>query len=366
MSRLSELMRTLGMLPPRRLDDLVADRKAPLVLHVGPHKTGSTSIQVFCEQNRQQLAEAGFWYPKAGILNSQHLVLPACYLGSHAIIPKSILGGCPKEIVASIAAEVPDGLTPLLSSEVFWELFCHEADAFQSALAVLGQRYRVVIAFVDRPVTERSWSAIKHLSRLGYAFDPVANFHVDQERQRRSMKRLAKMDCPVIRVPYDPANCISPFLDCLSSQLLSRPTVERPQLDALMQQCRDTSLNQRENTAPPDRWLVAFAMEFSRRLMVTRGEGSKVEDSVVAFLQQVLAIGNELESTRRLPDEDVVFRRALEANGSPGCLLMPSEVAAWESICKHPAVQLSAMRTGCVDELGAIRSQPRPQQRVAA
>ena len=366
MSRLSELMRTLGMLPPRRLDDLVSERKAPLVLHVGPHKTGSTSIQVFCERNREQLAEAGFWYPKAGILNSQHLVLPACYLGSHAIIPKSILGGCPEEIVASIAAEVPEGLTPLLSSEVFWELFCRKADAFQSALAVLGRRYRVIIVFVDRPVTERSWSAIKHLSRLGYAFDPVASFHAGLERQRRSMNRLGNIACPVIRVPYDPADCISPFMECLSSQLLSRQTVERPQLNALMQQCRDTSLNQRENTSPSDRWVVAFAMEFSRRLMVTRGEGSKVEDSLVAFLQQVLAIGNELESTRRLPDEDVVFRRAVKANGSPGGLLMPTEVAAWESICKHPAVKLAAMRTGCVDELGAVRSQPRPQHQVAA
>jgi len=366
MNRFSELMCTLGTRVPRRLGARAFNRKSPLVLHVGPHKTGSTSIQVFCEQNREQLAEAGFWYPRAGILYSQHLVLPACYLGSHAIIPESILGGCPEEIVASIVAEVPGGLTPLLSSEVFWELFCHDAESFQSVLAVLGRRYRVIVAFVDRPVTERSWSAIKHLSRLGYAFDPVANFHVDQERQRRSMSRLANMDCPVIRVPYDAANCIAPFLESLSSPLLSRQAVQRPQLNALAQQCGDTSLNQRENTSPPDRWLVAFAMEFSRRLMATRGEGTKVEDSVVAFLQQALAIGNELESTRWLPDEDVVFRRAVEANGTPCCLLTPAEVAAWESICKHPAVQLAAMRTGCVDELTAVRSQLRPQHRVAA
>ena len=369
MNRLSELMRTLGTLVTCRLGAPVFHRKAPLVLHVGPHKTGSTSIQIFCERNRQQLANAGFWYPRAGILNSQHLVLPACYLRSHAIIPESMLGGCPEEIVDNIAAEVPQGLTPLLSSEVFWELFGRDADAFKSVLTTLGKRYRVIIAVVVRPATERSWSAIKHLSRLGHAFDPVATFHVGQKRQQRSLKKLGRIGYPLIRISYDHADCISPFLKSLWSQHLSRQTIQRPQLDVLLQTCRDTSLNLRENISPPDRWLVAFSTEFSRRLMATRGKGTKVEKPILTFLEDVVEIGKKLESTSQLPDEDIVFRRAVHAakvSGSLVCLLNPTEVAAWESICEHPAVQLAAIRTGCVEELRAVSSRPRHQHRLAA
>jgi hypothetical protein len=83
------------------------------------------------------------------------------------------------------------------------------------------------------------------------------------------------------------------------------------------------------------------------------------------FVRQVLAIGSELESTRLLPDEDVVFHRVVEASGRLTCVLSPKEVLAWESVCQHPAIQLAAMRTGCVAELKAV-SQSTGQLRMAA
>ena len=123
MSRLSKVVRTLGRLVSRRPLRTSPGSKTPLFLHVGPHKTGTTAIQLFCERNRNELAKAGFWYPKAGLASGQHMVLPGCYISHHPHIPESLLGGSPEKIVADIAAEVPRGLTPVMSSEVYWELF---------------------------------------------------------------------------------------------------------------------------------------------------------------------------------------------------------------------------------------------------
>ena len=38
-----------------------------LLLHIGTHKTGTTSIQRFCGANRDALRERGIWYPPADV-----------------------------------------------------------------------------------------------------------------------------------------------------------------------------------------------------------------------------------------------------------------------------------------------------------
>jgi len=365
MSRLSKVIRPLGSLVSRRPLRTSPGSKTPLFLHVGPHKTGTTAIQLFCERNRNELAKAGFWYPKAGLASGQHMVLPGCYISHHPHIPESLLGGSPEKIVADIAAEVPRGLTPVMSSEVYWELFCNQPDAFESVLEVLGRRYHVHVVVVERPVVERVWSAIKFKSRLGFAFDPVADFVALQGVYTHAQERLAKIDCPVIRVPYDEADCISPFLRSLSSQLVLRQTVQPRILDALVERCRAASSRLRENVAPSEPWLVAFTLEFSRRLLMAGESSGTYRSHIAAFLRDVMSIGNGLESIRLLPDEDGVFQRVVGASTFSAGLLTPVEVRAWESICGHPSIHKVAMRTGCAGELRAV-GQLRTRYRNAA
>lgn len=365
MSRLSKVIRTLGRLVSRRPLRTSTESKTPLFLHVGPHKTGTTAIQLFCERNRNQLAKEGFWYPKAGLASGQHMVLPGCYISHHPHIPESLLGGSPEKIVADIAAEVPRGLTPVMSSEVFWELFCNQPDAFESVLEVLGRRYHVHVVVVERPIVERVWSAMKFKSRLGFAFDPVVDFVALQGVYTHAQERLAKIDCPVIRVPYDEADCISPFLRSLSSQLVPRQTVQPRMLDALVERCRATSSRLRENVAPSEPWFVAVTLEFSRRLLMAGESSGKCRSRIAAFLRDVMSIGNRLEPIRLLPDEDAVFHRVVEASNTRSGLLTPVEVRLWEAICGHPIIQNLAMRTGCAGELRSV-CQPRTRYRDAA
>ena len=365
MSWLSTVIRTVirrgpGLPVPRGSAD-----RPPLVLHIGPHKTGTTAIQLFCERNRKALSKAGFWYPEVGIFSGQHMRLPGCYIRHHACIPQPLLGGCPEEIVASMSAEAPRGLTSVMSSEVFWELLCYQPEAFESAVSMLEQRYRVHILVVERPIHDRVWSAIKFSSRLGLAIDPVGDFSAAFEFESRAQKTLNEMDVPVIRVSYDGADCITPFLNALPSPCLSRQTVRPSKLKKLVQKVQGASSTLRENVAPTEPWYVAFTMEFSRRLMAARGRSQEYDGRIATFLQDAMAIGSELESTRRLPDEDMVFQRVLEAAGSLPSLLTPAEVQAWETLCRHPGVQLAAMRAGCLDAWGAV-SQTRSLQRRAA
>lgn len=48
-----------------------------LILHIGTEKTGTTTIQHFCHQNRELLEEQGFYYPKIGFCDFAHFSLVA-------------------------------------------------------------------------------------------------------------------------------------------------------------------------------------------------------------------------------------------------------------------------------------------------
>ncbi len=60
-------------------------RLKSLYLHVGTHKTGSTSIQSFMDDNRAELARRGLLYPRVGLENGAHHRLAwATGTGAHA------------------------------------------------------------------------------------------------------------------------------------------------------------------------------------------------------------------------------------------------------------------------------------------
>jgi len=99
--------------------------------------------------------------------------------------------------------------------------------------------------------------------------------------------------------------------------------------------------------------------------MAAKESSGKYHGRIAAFLRDVMAIGNGLESIRLLPDEDVVFRRVFEASNTRAGLLSPVEVRVWEAVCGHPAIQKLAIRTGCAGELMAV-CQPGFRSRDAA
>lgn len=365
MSHLSAFIRTLAGRGQHRSIEAPSDRKPTLLLHVGPHKTGTTAIQLFCEKNRHLLAKAGFWYPTSGLHSGQHSMLPASQYSHHPFMPQNQVGCDPQAIVKAMQAETPPEQSLLLSSEVFWELLVDLPDKCASLLAMLGRTYHVHIILVQRPDSERTRSIIKHWARIGMAMDAAAGFKNCQEVYRQARTRLAEIGCPVTEIAYDQNDCIAPFLETLSSQFMPGQVAQRLQLGDLIRRCRIAAATHRENVAPSDPWFAAFTIEFSRRLLATTVLSRAYDDRMASLLHEIRNLGAAIESIRRLPDENTVFERVVKANGAPGCLLTPTELQAWESICTHPDVQLAAGRVGRGDELRAVLRLTSQQRRAA-
>ncbi len=52
-----------------------------LIIHTGWHKTGTSSLQGFCEENRERLAEIGLLYPRSGIGNIEFKSVDTAFCG---------------------------------------------------------------------------------------------------------------------------------------------------------------------------------------------------------------------------------------------------------------------------------------------
>lgn len=97
-----------------------------LTIHVGTHKTGSTSLQAFCFNNKQRLQGLGYYYPTSGSYfgkNSGHSWLAYALAGRRpvwlppeAAVPEPT--ACVQEIRDHIAASRADHV--LISSEHFF------------------------------------------------------------------------------------------------------------------------------------------------------------------------------------------------------------------------------------------------------
>ncbi len=108
-----------------------------MVVHIGEHKTGTTSIQYFLHAERSAVARLGYYYPEVGLAEHQHAGWPVAHLGGHKIMPRDHPGLTSDELLERLATELPAGLTPVLSSEVYWELLDSLPKLFDEAMAVL-------------------------------------------------------------------------------------------------------------------------------------------------------------------------------------------------------------------------------------
>ncbi|MEM8790444.1 MAG: hypothetical protein AAGE80_02405 [Pseudomonadota bacterium] len=91
-----------------------------IVLHIGTHKTGTTSIQRFAARHRKALLEAGLYYPCYSEIGR-----PAHY--AHLDVAKAIMGSPTRlgvdglaEFATQVRAKSHNNAVTLISSEPFW------------------------------------------------------------------------------------------------------------------------------------------------------------------------------------------------------------------------------------------------------
>jgi hypothetical protein len=151
-------------------------------IHIGTHKTGSTSLQHFFLQNRLNLIKQGFLYPEIGIKNAgHHKIAWVARNGNESNRLKNIIARI------KIQAERADCENVILSSEEFE--FVHHLEPLKAALA--GHHCKIIV-FIRRQDTllESEYNQHVKMPSIKYA-DSIFKFHFDHDfSQRFNYKHL--------------------------------------------------------------------------------------------------------------------------------------------------------------------------------
>jgi hypothetical protein len=76
-----------------------------LLLHVGLHKTGTTTVQACLSASAQALKGHGILYPSTGLWADQHALIPCCLLAGHPVLDASGCSGSLESYLASLKVE---------------------------------------------------------------------------------------------------------------------------------------------------------------------------------------------------------------------------------------------------------------------
>jgi hypothetical protein len=129
---------------------------ATTVVHIGLHKTGTTSVQSYFMRYRAELAANGLYYPESGCVTPEgaHHNIYRYYSKAAAeskrFNPK--LGGLP-ELRAELASVDPKSHV-LISSEGFWVLARDEPEQFRKFATEIGQQRELMFLVTWRSADE--------------------------------------------------------------------------------------------------------------------------------------------------------------------------------------------------------------------
>ena len=112
-----------------------------IFLHIGLNKSGSSSIQSFCNEHRSTLREHGLDYPSVGIHDAAHYGVSKRLIGRPDAQQVPDADGLEKSVRSSLAA----GRKVLLSSEYFFLASDSEVARIREFLGEFGVACRIVV-----------------------------------------------------------------------------------------------------------------------------------------------------------------------------------------------------------------------------
>ncbi len=168
-----------------------------VLLHVGPPKTGTTSIQHFLFGNRASLEARGFYVPLAGSRGYQHIDLPLCFR-PHGKNLERLTGidasqiDAQRQIMTTAFAEeiagVGGGDTLLISSEHLFGGAPSVIDAYRQFFAPYAERFESLMylrrqdRWIASSVLQRRKSGVR--SDAGLILGPDSGFVSPQAFER--------------------------------------------------------------------------------------------------------------------------------------------------------------------------------------
>lgn len=334
------------------------DTRPVLVLHVGMHKTGSTSLQDFLSAHVGQLAAAGFVYPEVARFGNQHAALPAAYMDQHPALPSSLLNRDPQSVLQEILESVPGDANVLLSSEVFWELATYLRPAYSALVDLLRQHWDVRTLYVARDPHQKAWSSIKHMAREGRAFDPIETYRADVGATVETERYIRDTDPTAVRIPYDGDDTVKAVLAALAGH---EPPCIAP-LDDAQRAALRTMIGSRGPQRRRDRGnrdfsspvSAAVTMAISETLSL-RAPTHTVPLTSLARLHLALFRTPAIGAVNGLPMSQDLESRVQRAAHGP--ILTQSEHRALTALMRDHRVRARAALSGCTRTLRAITTE---------
>lgn len=179
-----------------------------LLLHVGLHKTATTSFQGFLHRHDEVLASCGCLYPRtARAPGPQHALLPGCYFPNHPFLPKDrslSVDHYLNQLVEELD-RAPYWLC-VISSEVFTELLNVDRAATRDLIVKLSGHFeRVQLLLTLRDLPQLAYSDLKNRLRdisLGlrreFAFAAPMFFVKIEQAKRRECDMWRALGCPIV------------------------------------------------------------------------------------------------------------------------------------------------------------------------
>ncbi len=184
-----------------------------LLLHVGLHKTATTSFQGFLHRHDEVLASCGCLYPRtARAPGPQHALLPGCYFPNHPFLPRDrslSVDHYINQLVEELD-RAPYWLC-VISSEVFTELLNADRAATRDLIVKLSGHFeRVQLLLTLRDLPQLAYSDLKNRLRdisLGLrreiAFSAPTFFVKIEQAKHRECDKWRELGYPVVEKSMD-------------------------------------------------------------------------------------------------------------------------------------------------------------------
>lgn len=132
--------------------------KTRVILHIGPHKTGTTYLQKMLYENSEALNQLGVNYVSEGIAKGY---------GHHGIAEEFISSGVSPTLEAA-ARSFSKWSINIISSESFDRLNAHQVEALASTLRDFDTMVVYVVRRVDDLILSDWQEAVKHGETRGW------------------------------------------------------------------------------------------------------------------------------------------------------------------------------------------------------
>jgi len=152
-----------------------------ILIHVGLHKTGTTSAQDQLYQKRDCLLKAGVLYPTTALYGCQHALFPGCLIPKHFFLDRVERSLNTEYYINELQKEISSSSPQLviLSSEVFSEI-THQRDSCLELIRSIGQSFKQTHLLITvRNPKALALSAVKHATRermASWLINPIGSY----------------------------------------------------------------------------------------------------------------------------------------------------------------------------------------------